>query len=173
MKMSCSLPSIPFDNSPWNSSRRENSQISDFKRISWDLLSTSWRRIGNLFHVSNKVNVWQHFEILFRSPNIRDMVVRCVAQMVNSQAPNIKSGWKNIFSVFHLAASDRDESTVDLAFQTTGKIISKHYATVFAFLWRCYNSWGCFQSKKLHAIFKVRHLVLGILKFVSSGLSLI
>ena len=47
------------------------------------------------------------------------MVVRCVAQMVNSQAHNIKSGWKNVFSVFHLAASDLDEGIVELAFQTT------------------------------------------------------
>lgn len=53
------------------------------------------------------------------------MVVRCIAQMVNSQAANIRSGWKNIFSVFHLAASDQDESIVELAFQTTGHIVSK------------------------------------------------
>jgi len=51
------------------------------------------------------------------------MVVRCIAQMVNSHAHNIRSGWKNIFSVFRLAASDHDEGTVELAFQTTGKII--------------------------------------------------
>ena len=51
--------------------------------------------------------------------------MRCVAQMVNSQHANIRSGWKNIFSVFHLAASDHDEGIVELAFQTTGKIISK------------------------------------------------
>lgn len=61
----------------------------------------------------------------YRSPTIRDMVVRCIAQMVNSQAGNIRSGWKNIFSVFHLAASDQDESIVELAFQTTGHIVSK------------------------------------------------
>ena len=53
------------------------------------------------------------------------MVVRCIAQMVNSQAANIRSGWKNIFSVFHLAASDQDESIVELAFQTTGHIVSE------------------------------------------------
>ncbi len=62
---------------------------------------------------------------IYRSPTIRDMVVRCIAQMVNSQARNIRSGWKNIFSVFHLAASDQDESIVELAFQTTGHIVSK------------------------------------------------
>ena len=42
--------------------------------------------------------------------------------MVHSQAHNIKSGWKNVFSVFHLAASDEDEGIVELAFQTTGMI---------------------------------------------------
>lgn len=60
------------------------------------------------------------------------MVVRCIAQMVNSQAANIRSGWKNIFSVFHLAASDQDESIVELAFQTTGHIVSKYSLTVLS-----------------------------------------
>ena len=46
-----------------------------------------------------------------------------MAQMVNSQARNIRSGWNNIFSVFHLAASGMDESVVELSFQTTGSII--------------------------------------------------
>ncbi|GFY62356.1 brefeldin A-inhibited guanine nucleotide-exchange protein 1 [Trichonephila inaurata madagascariensis] len=62
-----------------------------------------------------------------RSPTIRDMVVRCIAQMVNSECQKIKSGWKNIFSVFHLAAADEDETIVELAFQTTGKIITQIY----------------------------------------------
>lgn len=64
--------------------------------------------------------------VLVRSPTIRDMVIRCVAQMVNSQAANIRSGWKNIFSVFHQAASDHDETIVELAFQTTGHIVSEY-----------------------------------------------
>ena len=73
---------------------------------------------------------------------VRDMVVRCVANMVHMQVPvkhkiipleiipkihvyfkstfqghNIKSGWTNIFSVFHIAAADQDENIVELAFQ--------------------------------------------------------
>lgn len=64
-----------------------------------------------------------------RSPTIRDMVIRCVAQMVNSQAANIRSGWKNIFSVFHQAASDHDETIVELAFQTTGHIVCEYTCT--------------------------------------------
>lgn len=53
------------------------------------------------------------------------MVIRCIAQMVNSQAGNIRSGWKNIFAVFHQAAADHDGNIVELAFQTTGHIVSK------------------------------------------------
>lgn len=61
---------------------------------------------------------------ILRSPTIRDMVIRCIAQMVSSQAANIRSGWKNIFAVFHQAASDHDGNIVELAFQTTGHIVS-------------------------------------------------
>lgn len=71
-----------------------------------------------------------------RSPTIRDMVVRCIAQMVNSQARNIRSGWKNIFSVFHQAASDQDEAIVDLAFRTTQHIISSYSHVRLVGLWR-------------------------------------
>lgn len=70
-----------------------------------------------------------HFSL--RSPTIRDMVIRCIAQMVNSQAANIRSGWKNIFAVFHQAASDHDGNIVELAFQTTGHIVSKWICSPF------------------------------------------
>lgn len=77
------------------------------------------------------------------------MVVRCIAQMVNSQAANIRSGWKNIFSVFHLAASDQDESIVELAFQTTGHIVSELRAQDSPFILRIrysnVNSHGWFS----------------------------
>lgn len=66
-----------------------------------------------------------HILYVFRSPVIKDMVVRCITQIVTSQAKNIKSGWKNIFSVFHLSASDNDQNIVEMAFETTKEIICK------------------------------------------------
>ncbi|KAI5718763.1 hypothetical protein M8J76_000035 [Diaphorina citri] len=54
--------------------------------------------------------------------------------MVNSQARNIRSGWKNIFSVFHLAASDSDKSIVELAFHTTGHVINELYPNHFSIM---------------------------------------
>ncbi|XP_076017274.1 brefeldin A-inhibited guanine nucleotide-exchange protein 1 isoform X3 [Genypterus blacodes] len=102
-----------------------------------------------------------------RSPTIRDMVVRCIAQMVNSQAGNIRSGWKNIFSVFHLAASDQDESIVELAFQTTGHIVTnvfeKHFAATidsFQDAVKCLSEFACnasFPDTSMEAIRLIRH----------------
>ena len=63
-----------------------------------------------------------------RSATIRDMVVRCIAHFVNAQAKNIRSGWKNIFSVFQMAATDIEIPVVELAFQTCTMIFGKSLA---------------------------------------------
>lgn len=109
---------------------------------------------------------FEHIVKRNRSPTIRDMVVRCVAQMVNSQSANIKSGWKNIFSVFHLAASDHDESIVELAFLTTGKIITEIYEKHFYSLIdsfqdavKCLSEFACnaaFPDTSMEAIRHIR-----------------
>lgn len=106
------------------------------------------------------------------SSTIRDMVVRCIAQMVNSQANNIRSGWKNIFSVFHLAASDQEEAIVELAFQTTGKIIlelyEKQLSTMidsFQDAVKCLSEFACnarFPDTSMEAIRLVRTCAVSI-----------
>lgn len=105
-----------------------NEDIAIFAVDSLRQLSMKFIEKGEFANFRFQKEFLRPFEVIMkknRNPTIRDMVVRCIAQMVNSQAHNIRSGWKNIFSVFHLAASDQDESIVELAFQTTGKIISK------------------------------------------------
>ncbi|KOX73316.1 Brefeldin A-inhibited guanine nucleotide-exchange protein 2 [Melipona quadrifasciata] len=109
---------------------------------------------------------FEHIMKKNRSPVIRDMVVRCVAQIVHSQAPNIRSGWKNIFSVFHHAASDRDESVVELAFSMTGKIINELYAEDFSIMVdsfqdavKCLSEFACnasFPETSMEAIRLIR-----------------
>ena len=49
--------------------------------------------------------------------------MRCVTQIIQTKAQNIVSGWKNIFSVFLLAAGDSDQTIVELSFQTTCELI--------------------------------------------------
>jgi brefeldin A-inhibited guanine nucleotide-exchange protein len=53
------------------------------------------------------------------------MVVRCITHFVDAQAKNIRSGWKNIFSVFQMAAADTDVQIVELAFQSCTLIVGR------------------------------------------------
>lgn len=111
-----------------------NEEIAFFALDSLRQLSMKFIEKGEFTNFRFQKDFLRPFEHIMKKNHslaIRDMVVRCVAQMVNSQSLNIKSGWKNIFSVFHLAAGDHDESIVDLAFQTTGKIVTVLYKKQF------------------------------------------
>ncbi|EDW78041.1 uncharacterized protein Dwil_GK24228 [Drosophila willistoni] len=114
-----------------------NEEISFFALDSLRQLSMKFMEKGEFSNFRFQKDFLRPFEHIMKknaSPAIRDMVVRCIAQMVNSQAHNIRSGWKNIFSIFHLAAGDHEEPIVELAFQTTGKIIGDLYQRQFAIM---------------------------------------
>ncbi|XP_046858092.1 brefeldin A-inhibited guanine nucleotide-exchange protein 1-like isoform X3 [Xenia sp. Carnegie-2017] len=99
-----------------------NEEVAFFCVDSLRQLSMKFLEKGELPNFRFQKDFLRPFEYIVKknsSSTIRDMVVRCVTQMVHSQAANNKSGWKNVFSVFHLAASDHDEGIVELAFQTT------------------------------------------------------
>ncbi|KAL0386805.1 UNVERIFIED_CONTAM: Brefeldin A-inhibited guanine nucleotide-exchange protein 1 [Sesamum radiatum] len=61
------------------------------------------------------------------SPEIRELIVRCISQMVLSRVNNVKSGWKSVFMVFTAAAADERKSIVLLAFQTMEKIVREYF----------------------------------------------
>nr|XP_057915607.1 brefeldin A-inhibited guanine nucleotide-exchange protein 1 isoform X2 [Doryrhamphus excisus] len=147
-----------------------NEDVAIFAVDSLRQLSMKFLEKGELANFRFQKDFLRPFEHIMkknRSPTIRDMVVRCIAQMVNSQAGNIRSGWKNIFSVFHLAASDQDESIVELAFQTTGHIVTnvfeKHFAATidsFQDAVKCLSEFACnasFPDTSMEAIRLIRH----------------
>uniref|UniRef100_A0A182Q5J5 SEC7 domain-containing protein n=1 Tax=Anopheles farauti TaxID=69004 RepID=A0A182Q5J5_9DIPT len=146
-----------------------NEEIAFFALDSLRQLSMKFIEKGEFTNFRFQKDFLRPFEHIMKrnsSPAIRDMVVRCVAQMVNSQAHNIKSGWKNIFSVFHLAAGDHDEAIVELAFLTTGKIITELYRTQFHIMIdsfqdavKCLSEFACnarFPDTSMEAIRLVR-----------------
>ncbi|KAJ1259956.1 hypothetical protein BS78_10G194900 [Paspalum vaginatum] len=61
------------------------------------------------------------------APEVRELIVRCVSQMVLSRVSNIKSGWKGVFMVFTSAAADDTRSIVLLAFETVEKIVRDYF----------------------------------------------
>ncbi|CAF1374888.1 unnamed protein product [Adineta ricciae] len=109
------------------------------------------------------------FEVIMKknsSSTIRDMVVRCVTHFVDSQAANIRSGWKNIFSVFQMAAADTDAQIVELAFQTcthiVGKVFDRQFPSIldsFQDAVKCLSEFACnaaFPDTSMEAIRLIR-----------------
>eukprot|EP00123_Amoebidium_parasiticum_P018335 comp24173_c0_seq6/m.44187 comp24173_c0_seq6/g.44187 ORF comp24173_c0_seq6/g.44187 comp24173_c0_seq6/m.44187 type:complete len:1717 (-) comp24173_c0_seq6:350-5500(-) len=103
--------------------------ISMFAVDSLRQLSMKFLERGELAHFHFQKDFLKPFEYIMnhnKNTDIRDMVVRCLANMVQGQAQHIRSGWKNIFFVFSLAALDPHSATVHLAFSTTSKIFTEH-----------------------------------------------
>ncbi|CAO2814800.1 unnamed protein product [Amaranthus hypochondriacus] len=61
------------------------------------------------------------------SAEIRELIVRCISQMVLTRVSNVKSGWKSVFKVFTTAAADERKSIVLLAFETMEKIVREYF----------------------------------------------
>lgn len=61
------------------------------------------------------------------SVEIRELIVRCISQMVLSRVSNVKSGWKSVFMVFTAAAADERKNIVLLAFETMEKIVREYF----------------------------------------------
>ncbi|KAE9448697.1 hypothetical protein C3L33_19434, partial [Rhododendron williamsianum] len=61
------------------------------------------------------------------SAEIRELIVRCLSQMVLSRVSNVKSGWKSVFMVFTTAAADERKNIVLLAFETMEKIVREYF----------------------------------------------
>ncbi|XP_022727318.1 brefeldin A-inhibited guanine nucleotide-exchange protein 1-like isoform X2 [Durio zibethinus] len=61
------------------------------------------------------------------SAEIRELIVRCISQMVLSRVSNVKSGWKSVFMVFTAAAADERKNIVLLAFETMEKIVREYF----------------------------------------------
>ncbi|XP_063002043.1 brefeldin A-inhibited guanine nucleotide-exchange protein 2 isoform X1 [Elgaria multicarinata webbii] len=147
-----------------------NEDVAIFAVDSLRQLSMKFLEKGELANFRFQKDFLRPFEHIMkknRSPTIRDMVIRCIAQMVNSQAANIRSGWKNIFAVFHQAAADHDGNIVELAFQTTGHIVSsifqQHFPAAidsFQDAVKCLSEFACnaaFPDTSMEAIRLIRY----------------
>ncbi|NXP72451.1 BIG2 protein, partial [Ramphastos sulfuratus] len=147
-----------------------NEDVAIFAVDSLRQLSMKFLEKGELANFRFQKDFLRPFEHIMkknRSPTIRDMAIRCIAQMVNSQAGNIRSGWKNIFAVFHQAASDHDGNIVELAFQTTAHIVTnifqQHFPAAidsFQDAVKCLSEFACnvaFPDTSMEAIRLIRY----------------
>lgn len=122
------------------------------------------------------------FEHVMANSNVvtvKDMVLRCLIQMIQARGDNIRSGWKTMFGVFTVAAREKNEGVVNLAFDYTSQIYNGRFGVVitqgaFADLIVCLTEFAKnlkFQKKSLQAIETLKSTVPRMLKTPECPLS--
>ena len=74
----------------------------------------------------------QPFNTLMESKEyeVKELVLRCMSQIVAAKVNKIRSGWKTLFSVLEAAANDGNRSLVVLAFEIVERIVREHFSTI-------------------------------------------
>ncbi|XP_056404844.1 brefeldin A-inhibited guanine nucleotide-exchange protein 2 isoform X2 [Hyla sarda] len=139
--------------------------VDSLRQLSMKFLEKD--ELANFRFQKDFLRPFEHIMKKNRSPTIRDMVIRCLAQMVNMQAGNIRSGWKNIFAVFYQAASDTNGNLVELTFQTVNHIVTnvfqQHFPAAidsFQDAVKCLSEFACnsaFPDTSMEAIRLIRY----------------
>ncbi|KAL1059975.1 hypothetical protein V6Z11_1Z137600 [Gossypium hirsutum] len=100
----------------------------------WNSLSVAIFVMDSLRQLAMK-SILRPFVIIMQKSNsaeIRELIVRCMSQMVLSRVTNVKSGWKSVLwydksHVFTAAAADERKNIVLLAFETMEKIVREYF----------------------------------------------
>ncbi|CAN0824548.1 Brefeldin A-inhibited guanine nucleotide-exchange protein 2 [Linum grandiflorum] len=108
----------------------ENLSISIFAMDSLRQLSMKFLEREELANYNFQNEFMKPFVIVMRKSSaveIRELIIRCVSQMVLSRVKHVKSGWKSMFMVFTTAAYDDHKNIVLLAFEIMEKIIRDYF----------------------------------------------
>ncbi|XP_022757107.1 brefeldin A-inhibited guanine nucleotide-exchange protein 2-like isoform X3 [Durio zibethinus] len=108
----------------------ENLSIAIFAMDSLRQLSMKFLEREELANYNFQNEFMKPFVIVMRKSSaveIRELIIRCVSQMVLSRVNNVKSGWKSMFMVFTTAAYDDHKNIVLLAFEIMEKIVRDYF----------------------------------------------
>ncbi|KAH9951731.1 hypothetical protein B0H21DRAFT_684859 [Amylocystis lapponica] len=64
------------------------------------------------------------------NPDVRDMVLQCLQQMVQARVGNMRSGWRTMFGVFSAASKVPTERIVSSAFEIVTRLNEEHFAAI-------------------------------------------
>ncbi|MQL98964.1 hypothetical protein Taro_031671 [Colocasia esculenta] len=108
----------------------ENLSIAIFAMDSLRQLSMKFLEREELANYNFQNEFMKPFVIVMRKSRaveIRELIIRCVSQMVLARVNNVKSGWKSMFMVFSTAAFDEHKNIVLLAFEIIEKIVREYF----------------------------------------------
>lgn len=97
-----------------------NLTVDFFALDSLRQLSMRFMDIDELAHFKFQkefLKPFQHIIVHNQSPEVKDMVLECINNMLLAKAPQIKSGWKTIFNVLTVAAKEKKGPLVTKAYK--------------------------------------------------------
>ncbi|XP_078439821.1 brefeldin A-inhibited guanine nucleotide-exchange protein 2-like [Wolffia australiana] len=108
----------------------ENLSIAIFAMDSLRQLSMKFLEREELANYNFQNEFMKPFVIVMRKSRaveIRELIIRCISQMVLTRVNNVKSAWKSMFMVFSTAAFDEHKNIVLLAFEIVEKIVREYF----------------------------------------------
>lgn len=110
---------------------------------------------------------------------VKDLVLRCLIQMIQAKGENIRSGWRTMFGVFTVAAREPYESIVNLAYENVTQVYKTRFGVVisqgaFTDLIVCLTEFSKntrFQKKSLQAMETLKSIIPTMLKTPECPLS--
>ncbi|KAF9481962.1 hypothetical protein BDN70DRAFT_875585 [Pholiota conissans] len=107
-----------------------------------------------------------------QNPDIRDLVLQCLQQMIQARSQNLRSGWRTMFGVFSAASRVLTERVANSAFEIVTKLNRDHFPAIvqygaFADLTVCITEFckvSKYQKISLLAIAMLRGVIPVMLK---------
>ncbi|KXN90258.1 Protein transport protein SEC7 [Leucoagaricus sp. SymC.cos] len=65
-----------------------------------------------------------------QNPEIRDMVLQCLQQMIQARVQNMRSGWRTMFGVFSAASKVLTERIANSAFEIVTRLNKEHFTSI-------------------------------------------
>ncbi|KAI5784997.1 hypothetical protein DFH27DRAFT_266563 [Peziza echinospora] len=110
-----------------------NTSVVFFALDSLRQLSMRFLEIEELPHFKFQKDFLKPFEHVMANSSVvpvKDMVLRCMNQMLQARGDNIRSGWRTMFGVFSYAAKEGYDSIVNLAFENVRKIYKERFNVI-------------------------------------------
>ncbi|KAF9226522.1 hypothetical protein BS17DRAFT_775771 [Gyrodon lividus] len=73
---------------------------------------------------------FEHTMIHNANPDIRDMVLQCLQQMIQARVQNMRSGWRTMFRVFSAASKVLTERIANSAFEIVTRVNKDHFTEI-------------------------------------------
>lgn len=159
-----------------------NTAIVFFALDSLRQLSMRFMEIEELAGFKFQKDFLKPFEHVMSNSNnvtVKDMILRCLIQMIQARGENIRSGWRTMFGVFTVAAREPYESIVNLAYENVTQVYKTRFGVVvsqgaFTDLIVCLTEFSKnmrFQKKSLQAMETLKSIIPTMLKTPECPLS--